>query len=548
LNLIISVVLLSLRILFITNIILININKLALYNFIDLFILNNFKDNITFNSDSIRTIFISIVLTIRSFAFIYTNWYVGNQKRFSILVLLFVSRMIILILFTNIWIFIWGWDFLGVVSYLLVINYLNQASSNAGMITILSNRVGDRFMLIRLSLIRLNGNWNSLVINKNLYYILIILIILTSVTKRAQLPFCAWLPAAMAAPTPISALVHSSTLVTAGIYLIIRFNQNNPSIIILIIGIFTASIAGINACNGYDFKKLIALSTLSQLGFMFISLGIGAYKLSLFHLVSHGLVKALLFLSAGIIIHQVQRTQDLRQINGLITKLPIVSICILLTRFTLSGLPFLACYFSKETVIMNNFLNSVWIIIYIYFIALLTINYRIRLILALFHKPSYWIYNNRNEQDNNGILPLIGLLPFTVFWGTYNNWFFLPYINKLNRFFFIFNIILWIFIIIAYWKGNKIYNNKLWGNNILNKLITNLLFLPLIRRNILNKLLIIGFKTIKLLESSWSENLGGQGFNNLFNIFLINIRILFISMFFIINIAILFNICLYSLY
>ena len=311
---------------------------------------------------------------------------------------------------------------------------------------------------------------------------------------------------------------------------------------------FTATIAGVNACNGYDFKKLIALSTLSQLGFMFISLGIGTYKLSLFHLVSHGLVKALLFLSAGIIIHQVQRTQDLRQINGLITKLPIVSICVLLTRFTLSGLPFLACYFSKETVIMNNFLRRIWILIYIYLIALLTINYRVRLIFALLFKPSYWIYNNRNENNNNGMLPLLGLLPFTIFWGTYNNWFFLPYINNINNFFLLFNTVVWILIIIAYWKGSVIYNNKLWGRNVLNKLISNLLFLPLIRSNILNKILLVGFKTIKLLEFSWSENLGRQGYNRLFNIFLVNMRLVFISRFFIINVIVLINICLYSLY
>jgi len=162
----------------------------------------------------------------------------------------------------------------------------------------------------------------------------------------------------MAAPTPVRALVHSSTLVTAGVYLIIRFNQNNPSFSLLIIGIITTILAGINACNGFDFKKLIALSTLRQLGLMFIALGLGSFKLALYHLVAHGLVKALLFLSAGIVIHQTKRNQDLRLITGILQTLPLTSICIVLTSFTLSGLPFMTCFFSKEVIINQNFLKS----------------------------------------------------------------------------------------------------------------------------------------------------------------------------------------------
>lgn len=162
----------------------------------------------------------------------------------------------------------------------------------------------------------------------------------------------------MAAPTPVSALVHSSTLVTAGVYLVIRFNQNSPSLLILVIGILTTILAGINACNGFDFKKLIALSTLSQLGLMFIALGLGNFKLALYHLVTHGLVKALLFLSAGLVIHQTKRNQDLRLITGLMQSLPLTSTCIILTRFTLSGLPFMTCFFSKEVIINQNFIKS----------------------------------------------------------------------------------------------------------------------------------------------------------------------------------------------
>lgn len=163
----------------------------------------------------------------------------------------------------------------------------------------------------------------------------------------------------MAAPTPVSALVHSSTLVTAGVYLIIRYNQNNPSYFLLITGIITTILAGVNACNGFDFKKLIALSTLRQLGLMFIALGLGNYKLALYHLVAHGLVKALLFLSAGIVIHQTKRNQDLRLISGITQTLPLTATCIILTRLVLSGLPFMTCYFSKEMIINQNFIKRI---------------------------------------------------------------------------------------------------------------------------------------------------------------------------------------------
>ena len=200
--------------------------KLKIFRFSWFFLLRSYSDSFCSNADYITVIFVSIVLTIRGFAFIYTSWYVGKSKIFSILVLMFVTRMLLLINFTNLWIFIWGWDFLGVVSYILVINYQNQNSNNAGMITVLSNRVGDRFMIISLSLLTLTGNWNRVINNSYNFNCLLVLIVLTRITKRAQIPFCAWLPAAMAAPTPVSALVHSSTLVTAGVYLIIRFNQN----------------------------------------------------------------------------------------------------------------------------------------------------------------------------------------------------------------------------------------------------------------------------------------------------------------------------------
>ena len=511
--------------------------------------ITTYSDRISNNRDRLRLIFIRIVLVIRGFAFIYTSWYVGNSKIFTVLVLLFVCRMLLLINFTNLWIFIWGWDFLGVVSYILVISYQNQNSRNAGMITVLSNRVGDRFMIIRISLLTISGSWNRVITNNQNFNIFMTLIILTRITKRAQIPFCAWLPAAMAAPTPVSALVHSSTLVTAGVYLVIRYNQNNPSYLTLIIGILTTILAGINACNGFDFKKLIALSTLSQLGLMFIALGLGNYKLALYHLVAHGLVKALLFLSAGLVIHQTKRNQDLRLITGLMQTLPLTSTCILLTRFTLSGLPFMTCFFSKEVIINQNFIKRIWIIISIYVAASLTINYRLRLIYRVYKTPSFWNTNSFTEKRYNTSIPLLGLLPFSILWGASNFWFLIPVLTSPIQFSIIFNMATWIIIIFSIYLGYSLFINKNWGNTVINRIITNLLFLPLLSTNFINSLLISGFRIIKNVETSWSETSGAQGVYNRLSKILLNTRNIFLVIY---TISIIFwlslVICLYSLY
>ena len=525
------------------------LTKIKIFNNSWFFILSRYTDSVSNNTDYLTGIFISIVLTISGFTFLYTSWYVGNSKIFSVLVLLFVTRMLLLIRFTNLWIFIWGWDFLGVVSYILVINYQNQNSSNAGMITVLSNRVGDSFMIISISLLTITGNWNSIINNTPRFKLLILLLILTRITKSAQIPFCAWLPAAMAAPTPVSALVHSSTLVTAGVYLIIRHNQNNPSLLVLLIGIFTTILAGINACNGFDFKKLIALSTLRQLGLMFIALGIGNYKLALYHLVTHGLVKALLFLSAGLVIHQTKRNQDLRLITGIMQLLPLTSTRIILTRLTLSGLPFMTCFFSKEVIINQNFIKRFWIIVSIYIAASLTINYSLRLIYRIFISPSNWNTNNFSEKRPNTFIPLLGLLPFSVLWGSSRFWFLIPILCTNIQFNLIFNLLTWVIIFISIFIGFTLFNNKNWGKTRLNHLITNLLFLPLLSSNYLNKILISGFKITKNLETSWSETIGAQGLFNLSTKVMFSVRYTFILIY-IISIVfwIVLTLCLFSLY
>ena len=404
-------------------------------------------------------------------------------------------------------------------------------------------------MIMSISLIMLTGAWDSVIKTSHRFLPLLILLMLTRITKRAQIPFCAWLPAAMAAPTPVSALVHSSTLVTAGVYLIIRYNQNNPSYFLLLTGIFTTLLAGINACNGFDFKKLIALSTLRQLGLMFISLGLGNYKLALYHLVSHGLVKALLFLSAGVIIHQTKSNQDLRIITGILQTLPVTSISIIFTSLVLSGLPFMTCFFSKEIIINQNFIRRFWIILSIYIAASLTINYRLRLINSILKTPSYWNSNNFTEKNPNTLLPLIGLLPFSIVWGASRFWISIPVLNSYIQHNIVLTLITWLLIIFSVYIGFSFSVNKFWGNRVPNRLITNLLFLPLLRSNFLNSISQVGFKLSKNVETAWSESLGAQGSYNSVTTLMLNWRNYFITAYLLsIITVVIMLVCFFSLY
>lgn len=194
-------------------------------------------------------------------------------------------------------------------------------------------------------------------------------IIISGITKSAQIPFSRWLPAAIAAPTPVSALVHSSTLVTAGVFLFIRFfNYLNNYYwfrnFILYVSIITTIISGVCAIFEYDIKKIIALSTLSQLGVIIISLSINIPMLALFHLYTHAMFKALLFVCGGNIIHAFEGKQDIRQISNVFNLIPVTSIFLIISKIALCGLPFLAGFYSKDLIIERLIIGNINIIIF----------------------------------------------------------------------------------------------------------------------------------------------------------------------------------------
>merc|ERR1712142_1106837 len=209
------------------------------------------------------------------------------------------------------------------------------------------------------------GNLLRIIFSK----ILIYLLILSACTKRAQIPFSAWLPAAIAAPTPVSALVHSSTLVTAGVYLIIRLNfifcGSNRTRILLFMGIMTILLAGAAAIFEIDMKKVIALSTLRQLGVIIIILGAIEPILSFFHLLRHAYFKAILFICAGIIIHNIKDYQDIRKIRIICNIIPITIRVIIVANLSLCGLPFLRGFYSKDIILETIIISRIRLVMFI---------------------------------------------------------------------------------------------------------------------------------------------------------------------------------------
>merc|ERR1711981_1177498 len=297
---------------------------------------------------------------------------------------------VLLIISPNLVSILLGWDGLGISSYLLVIYYRRRKSYNAGIITVISNRVGDALIIIcfrrLIYLNSLNIFISSYTADPTLYPVFSLLII-AGCTKRAQIPFRAWLPAAIAAPTPVSSLVHSSTLVTAGVYLIFRFENLliliNINKFLLLLGCLTIFIARFRAFFEIDIKKIVALSTLSQLGVIITRLGAGFRILGFFHLLSHAFFKALLFVSAGNLIHASERYQDMRVIGGGREVMLLTNRIVISASLSLCGLPFIAAFYSKEMIIEGLLIYNLSIISYVFIIlgVLITVFYRIRFLI-----------------------------------------------------------------------------------------------------------------------------------------------------------------------
>jgi len=337
-----------------------NLSECTILDF-HLFSLSSISFGFAFIIDEVRLSFRIVVTLISGRVFFFSNKYMSEDPyadRFIWILLSFVISMNLLIFSGSLFFLLLGWDGLGITSFALIIYYESSESQMAGFQTLIINRIGDVIIVLSMFLFCCRGQFSIFMIRDKMFYLsgVILILCVAGLTKRAQFPFRSWLPAAMAAPTPVRALVHSSTLVTAGIYIIIRLSINralssNSISLLLLCGSVTCLLGGWAATFENDIKKVIALSTLRQLGVIVFSLGIGFPFLRLFHLYTHALFKALLFLTAGHILIVTFGNQDIRIIGGLGIRIPFTSLIFTLRRLCLVGAPFLSAFYSKHLIL-----------------------------------------------------------------------------------------------------------------------------------------------------------------------------------------------------
>ena len=353
----------------------------------------------------------------------------------------FVFSMLLLVMSGNFLVMFFGWELVGLSSYLLISFWSEKKSaSKAGNKAFILNRIGDFGFLIGLMMI-LNyfETFNFLSIFEDTLKtrpenldLMILFLLLGAFGKSAQFPLFSWLPDAMEGPTPASALIHAATMVTAGVFMLVRISpllqfSEIGSITIISLGLLTALISAFAAINQDDIKKVLAYSTISQLGFMFIAIGAGAYVAAIFHLVTHAFFKALLFLGAGAVIHEMHHEQNIYKMGGLRKKMPVTAAMMGIGTLAISGIPPLAGFWSKDEILASVFSKGgiyygFWALSLL--AALMTAFYMGRHWLLIFVKEPSNELDSVNEAPKNMTRPLILLGLFSIFIGFINTPFF----------------------------------------------------------------------------------------------------------------------------
>jgi NADH-quinone oxidoreductase subunit L len=362
-----------------------------------------FSANLGFLVDPLSSLMLLIITGVGFLIHVYSLGYMRGDEgfnRFFSYLNLFVFFMLLLVMGSNYLIMFVGWEGVGLCSYLLIgFWFKNKDYTDAANKAFIMNRIGDLGLIIGVILVFINfGSLEykevfvqagELTANNQAVTLITILLFIGAIGKSAQIPLYTWLPDAMAGPTPVSALIHAATMVTAGIYMVARnnllytlspFSQH----VVLIVGLATALFAATIALAQNDIKKVLAYSTVSQLGLMFVALGVGAYSSGLFHMTTHAFFKALLFLGAGSVIHGMQGEQDIRKMGGLKKYLPITYITFLAGVLAISGIPPFAGFFSKDEILSNAFAVSPFAWAIALLASLLTSFYMFRLLFLTF--------------------------------------------------------------------------------------------------------------------------------------------------------------------
>ncbi|MBH1960655.1 MAG: NADH-quinone oxidoreductase subunit L [Flavobacteriia bacterium] len=406
------------------------------------FRVNGIQVNFSFQIDQLSLMMIMIITGIGSLIHLYSIGYMSHDKgfyKFFAYLNLFIFSMLLLVMGSNYLILFIGWEGVGLCSYLLIgFWYTNKEYGAAARKAFIMNRIGDLGMIIGILMIAYQTNavdFLSVAQNSSKFELdspVIIFItaslFIGAMGKSAQVPLFTWLPDAMAGPTPVSALIHAATMVTAGIYLVVRSNflfSLAPTTMdgILFIGLLTALVAAFIGLRQNDIKKVLAYSTVSQLGFMFVALGVGAYTTAMFHLMTHAFFKALLFLGSGSVIHAMSGEQDMRFMGGLKKKIPITHITFLIGTLAISGFPFLSGMISKDEILVSVYGKSpvLWVILFL--VATLTAIYMFRAYYLTFHGEFRGTEEQKHhvhESPSNMTIPLIVLAVLTVVGGFIN--------------------------------------------------------------------------------------------------------------------------------
>jgi len=367
-----------------------------------------------FTVDHLTLIMLGVVTGVGFLIHVYAAGYMAHEEgywRFFAYLNLFMFFMLILVLAESFLLLFVGWEGVGLASYLLVGFYFTKDSAaNAGKKAFIVNRIGDfgfllaMFLIVRefgsldfshvFQAISVNPDWNGGVITA-----IALLLVLGATGKSAQIPLYIWLPDAMEGPTPVSALIHAATMVTAGIYMVARchvlFDRSPYALgVVAIIGAATAVFAACIGMVQHDIKRVLAYSTVSQLGYMFLACGVGAYTAGIFHLLTHAFFKALLFLSAGAVIHSLSGEQDMRKMGGLRKRIPITFWTMTMGVFAISGIPPFAGFFSKDEILYQAFVSTNPLGKLLWFVGLVTAGmtafYMFRLWFKTFFGPEHF--------------------------------------------------------------------------------------------------------------------------------------------------------------